>query len=198
MWEGATVYILGGGHSLLDEKLELVHDKRVIGVNTSFMLGDWVDVCWWGDPPWYDWNIIGLSEFGGLKACCCKSLMNKPEVKVLKRSKDKPMGIDLRPNFVSWNKSSGSSAINLAVHFGAKKIVLLGFDMRPSDRGEDNWHDLHKVKSPYTPYSEFLKAFPYIKKDARNLGVEIINSTMCSLISEDIFPKISLEEVVGC
>lgn len=195
MWEGASVYILGGGYSLLGEKLELIHDKRVIGVNTSFMLGDWVDVCWFGDTRWYDWNTVDLSEFGGLKACCCGALMDKPEVKVLKRGKS--MGIDIRPNFVSWNRSSGSSAINLAVHLGAKRIVLLGFDMKSNDRGEDNWHDLHKVKAHYNSYPRFLEAFPLIRKDAVDLGVEIINSTMCSLIPEDIFPKIPLEEIVS-
>lgn len=198
MWEGVTVYILGGGHSLLEEKLELIHDKRVIGVNNSFMLGDWVDVCWFGDPRWYDWNIVDLSEFGGLKACCCGALMGKPGVKVLRRGK--PMGIDLRANFISWNRSSGGSAINLAVHFGAKKIVLLGFDMKPSDdQGENNWHNLHKVKTNTSnPYNRFLESFPHIKRDVRELGVEIINSTMCSLIPEDVFPKIPLEEIVKC
>lgn len=196
MWDGAAVYILGGGYSLLDEKLELIHNKRVIGVNTSFMLGDWVDVCWWSDPCWYEWNVVDLSEFGGLKACCCRALIDKPGVKVLNRGKS--MGIDHRTNFISWNRSSGGSAINLAVHLGAKRIVLLGFDMKPSDdKGEDNWHNLHKVKK-YPPYHRFLESFPHIKKDAGNLGVEIINSTMCSLIPEDIFPKIPLEEVVKC
>lgn len=196
MWDGATVYILGGGYSLLEEKLELIHNKRVIGVNTSFMLGDWVDVCWFGDARWYEWNIVDLSEFGGLKACCCGALMDKPEVKVLKRGKS--MGIDPRPNFVSWNRSSGGSAINLAVHFGAKRIVLLGFDMKPSDnQGENNWHNLHKVKAHYNSFPRFLEAFPHIGKDAEDLSIEIINSTMCSLIPEDIFSKIPLEEVVG-
>ncbi|MCP4475394.1 MAG: hypothetical protein GY821_12680 [Gammaproteobacteria bacterium] len=195
MWEGSTVYVLGGGNSLLKEELHLIEDQRVIGVNCSFLLGDWVDVCWWGDPRWFDWNKEKLSEFGGLKVCCCESLRKRPEIKVLRRGK--PMGFDLRSDFISWNLSSGVAAINLAFHFGAKRIVLLGFDMSVSDDGENNWHDLHKVKdTTRDPYPRFLEAFPHIKRDAATEGVEIINSTMCSMIPEDIIPKKALVKVI--
>ena len=155
-----------------------------------------MDVCWWGDPRWFDWNKEDLAGFAGLKVCCCESLRKRPEVRVLKRGK--PKGIDLRSDFASWNSSSGGSAINLAFHFGVRRVVLLGFDMRIGDDGEDNWHDMHKIKGhTEDPYPRFMEAFPVIKEDAEREGMEIINSTMISKIPEDVFVKRPLEEVVN-
>ena len=197
LWEGEVAYIVAGGYSLLKENLELIHDENVIGVNSSFTLGDWVDACWFGDPRFYDWNQKELDEFKGLKACCCAPIKDRGlGIHVLRRGK--PDGLDPRPDFVSWNKSSGGSAISFAVHLGVRKIVLLGFDMKPSEEGEDNWHNYHKIKGNVkNPYPRFLRAFPHIRRDAKEMGIEIINCTMNSEIPEGVFPKIPLEEVVN-
>lgn len=197
MWLDSTAYILGGGMSLLEENLSLIHKENVIGVNDAFRLGDWIDVCWFGDARWFDWNKEELSKFKGLIICCCPRLADKNKwVKVLLRGK--PQGIEARPDSISWNKNSGGSAINLAVHFGVKRIVLLGFDMKPDkDTGNDNWHDYHETKNNTSlPYARFLQSFPIIMRDAERMGVEIINSTMCSLIEERIVPKVALEDVL--
>ena len=202
MWKGATVYILGGAPSLLDEKLELIEDKKVIGVNCAFLLGDWVDIVWFGDPPWFDWNEEKLAEFGGLKACCCEKMrFDQPAIKVLERGKK--MGLEDGKNYrtrISWNWSSGGSAVNLATLLGASKVVLLGFDMKPDDKGRNWWHNLHKNKldlSVRDPYPMYMESFEHIAEDAKTLGVEIVNSTMCSIIPEDWIPKRPLEEVVS-
>ena len=49
IWKGGTAYIIGGGPSVNDADLSLIHDRRVIGVNNAYSLGGWVDVCWFGD-----------------------------------------------------------------------------------------------------------------------------------------------------
>ena len=197
IWPDSTVYIIGGGESLNKEKdLPLIHDKRVIGCNDAFLLGDWVDVCWFGDNRWWEWNREKLRDFGGLKVCCCSGLKNRIDLKLLSRNGNKSEGIGENPYYVSWNRSTGASAINLAYHFGAKKIVLLGFDMKRVE-GKDNWHDNHKIKHTKTtpPYNRYLQAFIAISKDAKTLGVEIINCSMDSAITQ--FDKVSLEEVLS-
>lgn len=197
IWNGATVYVLGGGSSLLDEDLELIHNERVIGVNNAFMLGDWVDIVWWGDPRWFEWNEEDLANFGGLKACCCDIMLKVPNsgVKVLDRGCKQ--GLEERESYISWNWSSGGSAINLATLLGASKVVLLGFDMQPDKEGRYWWHDMHKVKSfSKEPYDHYITSFEFIRRDADRLGIELVNSTMCSRIPEEYVSKKPLEEVI--
>jgi hypothetical protein len=49
IWKNDTAFILGGGPSLSKVDFSLIEHRRVIGVNNAYQLGDWVDICWFGD-----------------------------------------------------------------------------------------------------------------------------------------------------
>ena len=153
MWDGGRCFILGGSPCLLDEPLELIEHERCIGVNNAYELGDWVDICWFGDERWFEWNRRKLLEFGNIKACCVDKFVTqeRPGVKALSRGK--PQGIDKRIDHISWNNNSGFSAINLAVHLGVKTIVLLGFAMKEDD---GSWDD-SRGEMTREEYDAFLK-----------------------------------------
>lgn len=115
-------------------------------------------------------------------------------IKLATFSRDlKGKGITEDRNKVCWNGNSGGSAINIAYHLGAKKIVLVGFDMRRVN-GEKNFHNDHKEQQ-HNPFRRHLKGFPIIAKDAKRLGLEIINATPGSAI--DSFPITTLENVLN-
>lgn len=195
IWRGETVFILGGGPSLKFEDLSVIHSRRTIGTNNAYQLGDWVDLCWFGDCRWYDWHRERLLKFAGLKISCCQRTFGKPGIQTICRGK--PAGIETRPGFVSWNGNTGGSAINIAYHLGARKVVLIGFDMRRVN-GEPNWHTEHVEKTPGNRpndeniYDRYLDRFKSIAADARRLNMEIINTTKGTEINN--FPIIPLED----
>ena len=161
------------------------------GTLIKYVPRDFVDIVWFGDPNWYEWHEEWLKDFIGLKIHCSGNRWNRrSELKRLLRTK--PIGIETRPGFVAWNKSSGASAINLAYHLGVKRIILLGYDMRMVD-GQKNWHQDHKEKK-HNPFKRFLAPFSEIAKDLKKLGVECVNATPESAIKQ--FPIIKLEEVL--
>jgi hypothetical protein len=188
IWPNSTVFILGGGPSLNDVDFGLIKDQKIIGINNAYQLGDWVDVCYFGDTRWYSWHSEKLSDFGGL--IVHSSNVNSRHVKRLLRGKS--MGIDTRKKYVAWNYNSGGSAINLAYHLGARRIVLLGYDMRRVD-DQANWHQGHP-NAKKNPYERFLRCFPEIKKDADELGVEILNATPDSELK--VFPIVKLKDII--
>ncbi len=202
LWEGKTVYIVGGGSSLKDLDLSLIENQYCIGINNAYMLGDWIDICWFGDSRWLDWHINidklkkGWESFKGIKASCCVKVKDDREIKYVKLS-SKQSGIDIDPCKVSWNRTSGTSGINLAYHLGAKRIVLLGFDMGLIN-GRKNWHEDHfPHKDVPDPFPKFLKCWEFIFEDLKRLGVEIINTSMNSVIPEEYILKKELREVVN-
>lgn len=203
LWPESTIFILGGGPSLNDVNFDLIKSKKVIAVNNAY--GDpvheneklrkytprpWVDVCYFGDERWYDWHKKYLKDFTGLLVTTRDKFHGRAGMYGVKRGK--PEGIDERPSRISWNRSSGASAINLAYHLGARKIVLLGFDMRLID-GAANWHNDHRVVIK-DPYARFLKPFTIIARDAKKLNLQIINATENSALTH--FPYVSLEEIL--
>lgn len=209
------MFILGGGPSLrlLEPDFSPVRGRRVIAVNNAYgdvVVGqrkrtpqdgkwfadtteryeprDWVDACWFGDGRWFPVHKQYLQKFPGLIAHCAPSLREVGGLCHYIRGKQH--GIDDRPEYVSWNKSSGGSAINFAYHLGARTIVLLGFDMRRVD-DQANWHMDH-IALDKDPYYRFLRPFPAIAADCKSLGVKVINATPGSAIQ--VFPIMTLQE----
>jgi hypothetical protein len=151
----------------------------------------WVDVCFFGDCRWFGWHREFLLRFAGLKVTTCEKCDQELGIKVIK--KGKRYGLERQPDRISWNLSSGSCAINLATHFGAKRIVLVGFDMKTDEEGRANYHEDHATPKPKDPpYGHFMKPFPTIANDAKEMGVEILNAAPGSALT--LFPFVDLEE----
>jgi hypothetical protein len=148
---------------------------------------------------WWNWHKEILLAGTMPIVTCCENQKLRQELGQGKdarlvwwnRDGNRRDGLTTRPgNFVSWNRSSGAAAISLAHRWGAKRIILLGFDMRMVS-GQKNWHDDH-IEKHHNPFHRHLKSFPAIARDARDLGIEILNATPGSAILD--FPFTSVEE----
>ncbi|MCY1373105.1 hypothetical protein D9M69_603550 [compost metagenome] len=86
--------------------------------------------------------------------------------------------------------NSGYRAIELAISFGAARVLLLGFDC--SVRAGTHWHGAHtKTKNPDARRcAEWLNHFGRLARH----GAEVIN---CSRQTElTCFPRMSLEDAL--
>ena len=174
------------------QKLE---GTRCIAVNNSYQIAPWSEVIWFSDKKWWDWHKEKLMNVPMKISTCCehREVLKYSHLSFYRRDLKQRYGISKREGFISWNGSSGAAAINLAYHMGAKTVVLLGFDMRRVE-GEKNWHSDHRENPNGNPFSRHLKAFPYIKKDALDLDLSILNATPDSAIAS--FPFVSLEDLL--
>ena len=197
LWPDSKIFLIGGGPSLNDEDLTILHNQRCIGVNNAFMLGSWIDAMYFGDCRWYEWNHEELKKFGGLKITSCMRVGLRKWPGILQVQRKSAKGICKNPIAVRWNNNSGASAINVAYHLGAKIVVLVAFDMMDLKEGDNhNWHDYHNHIPPPDIYSKrFLKVFSHIRKDADKLGFEIINANPNSGLED--FPKMTLKEAIS-
>lgn len=93
--------------------------------------------------------------------------------------------------------NSGFQALNLAVQFGARKIVLVGFDMR-LDRGS-HWHGKHPPGLNNPSDSNLVIWRRVLNGAARQLaalGVEVLNASPVSTLTA--FPIVTFEEALAC
>ena len=194
LWPDGECYILGGGPSLKNVDVGPLKDRRVIAVNMAYRLGDWVDVLFFGDCRWWKVNAKHLTTFAGLKVTTCQQHLDKPGVRVISR-RNSPAGISDDARFVSWNNSSGACAISLAVHFGVRKITLLGFDMK-ANGSDHHWHEYYDrpVRTNRDPYKRFMKPFPAIAEALKSRRIECLNA--CPDSALDVFPKIKTEDAL--
>lgn len=192
-WSGETAVILGGGPSLTPEQVTLAKAYRRIACNNSFMLDPTVDVVCWNDDRWWHWNKERLQAFRGryMVTWGQSPLYIKAGIKQLQHLYRDAFTLD--PAKIS-GQNAGHGAINLAYHFGVKRILLLGFDMT-STRGH-NWHSYHIRHAKERMYTETF--IPQLEKAAPILvehGVEVINCTPESALQ--CFPFGRIEDIVA-
>jgi hypothetical protein len=220
IWKDGTCIIIGGGTSLIDQfnipaevvekvytgredisvyspYLSLIHKEHVIAVNMAYKLGDWVDVLFFGDDGFWKTKKEEILNFNGLRVSFESEKIRDTRVKLVARNPRKKQGITFEPKGVlSWNFNSGAAAINLAIQFGAKRIILLGFDMQLDQNNNQHWHKVYT--SPLSVIKESMKkhlqGFPVIAKDIEGTGIEIINCSPNSSIQ--CFRKANIWEVL--
>lgn len=221
MWKGGEAWILGGGPSLTtcfdipqdivnevrfkkkgidaySPFLAAIHSKHVIGINVAYQLGDWLDICFFGDNGFFLAHGDRLSQWPKLKVSCATHTENLNWVKYLPWEKKrgsvklKHLGISSYSKAVSWNWNSGAASISLAAWLGVKRIVLVGFDMKANVTNNHHFHNLYNGSKP--AFNNHLRGFPVIKSDADNLGIEILNTSLDSAITA--FPKVHIKELL--
>lgn len=186
-----TFVLLGGGPSLTVEDVAYVRDKaRVIAINDAYKLAPWAFALYAADRKWIDWHH-GVPSFTGLK-CSIEShdTTTRPDWTVLRNTGY--LGLETEPKALRTGFNSGYQAINLAVHFGATRIVLLGFDLKTGPQGS-HWFGEHP-DGKVSPYAQFLAAFESIVQPLADAGVEVINCTPGSALQ--CFPVMALRDAL--
>jgi hypothetical protein len=99
------------------------------------------------------------------------------------------------PGYIGSAGNSGFQAINLAVHLGASKIVLVGFDMR-LDLGT-HWHGDHEGQLRNPSLENVIRWRRLIDEAAgelAELGIEVVNASKVSALTA--YPIMSLDEAL--
>lgn len=198
-WPGAQVMILASGPSLSEAQCELARvwrhassetARRVIAVNTTFRRAPWADVLYACDAPW--WRVYHqevATTFKGQRWTQDPAAARLFPLELIPSVRGK--GLGKRPGLIHQGGNGGYQAINLAYQAGAKKMVLLGFDMQGS-----HWHGKYTNGLPNTAphlFEEWIKSFDALAADLEEEGVEVMNCSPSSRLT--CFPLGELQKV---
>ncbi len=208
-WIGKTVFCLGSGDSLRRltasewsgiAAMQRAGDSVVFAVNSSIKMarlrGCEPDALFFTDTNWWEKNETLIRGFPGRLFTVCR---------VARSVYDRLERIEnvIRPDFgvgqakMRDGRSSGHRAVSISVLCGARRIVLLGFDMRiDPDSGRSHCHDDYSWPQMVTMFTdEFIPGFNGWYRDALAVGCEIINATDGSVLTE--FPMVALDSILG-
>jgi hypothetical protein len=96
---------------------------------------------------------------------------------------------------IGWGSNSGFHALNLAIQFGAKRVVLVGYDMR-IDQGI-NWHGGHKHGLPNKGIVNVIRWRKVLDAQApllAKMGVEVLNASPVSTLTA--YPKVEFADAM--
>lgn len=192
LFPGSTIVCIGGGPSLaVGDVNQCRGTARVIAVNDAYRLAPWADVLYACDPKWWKWHPAAAS-FAGLKYGLARASEAFPAgVETLKNTGAD--GIERSPSGLRHGRNSGYQAINLAVHLGAARILLLGYDMKADPTGKTHWFGEHPDRA-VSPYHMFVQAFNGLQEELTALGIEIVNCSRWTALTQ--FQRLPIERVL--
>lgn len=168
-----TFVLIGGGPSLTREDVEAVRGRAfVIAINDAYKLAPWADVLYAADSCWIEWHEGVLSFKGEKYTIAAHDTTQRSGWVVMGNAGTH--GLERNPTALRTGFNGGYQAINLAVHLGAKRIALLGYDMAPAEDGRNHWFGEHPDKTN-PPYLQMRAAFDTLVEPLAEVGVEVIN-----------------------
>jgi hypothetical protein len=200
LFKGATVFCLASGPSLtadVTDRLGIAGANAIV-VNSSCVLAPWADVLYFTDSGWYEPRRELVANWDGLVVSMSRTAKRELPDKVLRvQGEGDPM---LPPNFaggrgaIAQGRSSGHTAVSLAIAMGAARVVLVGYDMRVVD-GREHHHAEYSGPRDLDQYArEFVPAFNGWRAAAEAVGAEIVNATPGSALQE--FRFVDIEDML--
>jgi len=189
LWPGRTVAVLASGPSMSQAAADQVRAAGIpaIVINSTMRLAPWADLLYAADEAWWQ-NTPGSLEFAGLKVSC------EPVQGTLRLMRAGTVGYtdDLMSVYTYGN--SGAQAIQIAAKAGARRILLLGFDMAGG-----HWHGQHQAPLRNTSqelYAVWRERLDTLAAALRDRDVEVLNCSPASALQ--CWPKVALEDALAC
>jgi hypothetical protein len=147
-----------------------------IVVNDTYRLAPWADILYAADRRWWEANPEAVTEFAGTKLVAQSGLAFS-DVILIQRSGNR-----------------GYAAVHIALHTGAARVLLLGFDMHGK-----HWFGSHSRRAPNnrlltdpSPHSFALWCERF--NDLRGAaGADIVNCTPGSALKAFRFSRLEDE-----
>lgn len=198
-WRGQAVAIIACGPSAKTANVGQLRGKLpVLAIKeTAVDFCPWADAVYGCDAAWWK-HRNGLPEFKGLKLTWDATIpVLFPDVRKITISDKKQDRLQVKePGELGAGGNSGFQALNLAVQFGANRIILVGFDLHDRSGahyyGRNNWPRANNPTSDN--FYRWCKAFEGSAGDLCQLGVDVVNASPYSAVG--CFRKTTIERAM--
>lgn len=183
-WSGEVLAIVASGPSLKNENLDLLRGRvKVVAIKQSYDRCSFADAVYGCDDAWWR-HRRGLPEFKGMKYSwgdkACAEFPDIRKIEIKDNLCDRLLFDEV--GTVGAGGNSGFQALNLVVQFGAKPLLLLGFDM--NDHALQHWYGRNnwpKANNPdHLNFGRWRAAFTAASMQLKNIGIDVVN---CSPVS---------------
>lgn len=196
LWRGETCFLLGGGPSLDRATVNRVRGHgRVMAINSSCMLAPWADALFFTDNSWFEPRRGIVEAWTGLVLTLSRHAKAALPDRI-KRLEIETWGPEFPPMgspTIRQGRSSGHTAISIAIALGAGTVVLLGYDMQEVG-GRSHHHDEYRNTETGLYAADFVPAFAGWHVAALRVGVEVLNATPGSALRE--FPMTTIDALL--
>jgi hypothetical protein len=194
--ESNSVFIVGGGSSLLGFDWSRLDGKNVIAINRAYEVLPNADIVYFSDPAfWREHGSRVVTHSGrkiyGVHHTRWDIVPEVPDIEKVKIVRTN--GLSKKNGEVCQWKTSLSGAINIAVQLKFKTIYLLGIDMQ-WDGNTHHWHSGYKEQMGMNLFDKMMKELKSIAGQLRGRGIKVINLNPESALR--VWKKMNIDDVL--
>ena len=175
--------------------------RRVMAINTTFRSALWADYLYAADREW--WRHYAAEVLATFRGECWTQDQPSARDYGLRYIYARPRAGLCREPWVIHHGgygvgNSGFQALNLAYHLGARRMILLGYDMRGAPRdGRMHHHPDHpkRVDKGAMPFAAWRANMPSIADPLRAEGIDVVNCSPISALT--CFRRASLADALA-
>lgn len=196
LWAGETAFVIGGGASLSGFDFNRLSGQRCIAVNAAGYDVPWADYLFFTDHSFFANHRRLIDDWKGGVVTISRAAKAEASGRLLR-----PHNVRTRDGFATLDgkvrsgRSSGQTAVALAVALGCTRVVLLGFDMKADAAGRTHYHARYERSPEQALLDGFRDAFAGWRADAQQIGCAIVNATPGSALRE--FPMVDIDDELG-
>lgn len=197
-WHGRAAAIVASGPSARKANVGLLQGRvKAIAIKESHELCPWADAVYGCDSAWWK-NCNGLIGYQGIKITFGATLRpSYPDIRSIEIDRHGDKILTDKIGFIGSGGNSGFQAINLAVQFGAKRILLIGFDVH--GRNGLHWYGRNNGPGRNNPnddnFKRWREALDNAVPEFERLGVSVLNASFKSDLKG--FRKVTVEEALA-
>jgi hypothetical protein len=177
---------LASGPSLSETDVEAVRvwrsqspDRLVVVANTTFRIAPWADALFAMDSRWWKGHYAEVRETFQGRRLTTANLDSRFDVEKIK---------------VNNYRNSGAGCVSIAVDYGYRFVILLGYDCMP-DGNLTHWHGSHPQGMSD---AKTIKVWPVIfgsmARDMKRQGVKVVNASHRTALT--CFERMALDDVL--
>lgn len=179
---------------------------KVLAIKENIDLVPWADAIYGCDAAWWRHRLHTpvVRDFKGPKVCWSGNGLGIQDGVLQVNLAPAKQGtglfysedLDFGTGRIGGGGNSGFQALNLAINWGARKIVLIGYDMH--DLYGKHWYGTNRWPLANNPdsscFNRWKPAFDRAALACEAKGIQVLNASKGSALN--CFKKVSLEEAV--
>jgi hypothetical protein len=195
-WKNETVVCIASGPSLTKEDVEFVRNRaRIIAVNREYEIAPWADVCYAADYAfWKTYLNLGLRDVFHGELWTVTALAAR-EFGINCIAKVPIDGYSPIKNTITTGGNSGYQAIHLAAYWGARRIILLGYDMQRTGGKEHHYGRHAGGLRNGRNFRFWIRRMVPLLRDLKAMGVEVLNASRVTAIPPQWAEQVDLENI---
>lgn len=182
-WKTRPAVVIASGPSLTEADVEVVRQARaadrvrVVSVSNAWKhCASWADAFFAADRRYWR-HYFGQMVKAGVPrdrmVTCCTVTAKNEQIRLVRAMNRPGLGTHHQ---VTTGGNSGWMGLNLAFLFGARRILLLGFDMGAGPAGEKHFDGNHPAPLVQAmPFGEWIKRIERALPDIKKHGLEVVN-----------------------